>query len=82
MLGNEVPDQVSEIIAGGSGHARRYTRNVKTYRAPAWKQVYGFLQMTYDLHGYYEVVEVLLADASGSTEMGQLRAPRDVREAM
>ncbi|MBI4538942.1 MAG: hypothetical protein HY704_05460 [Gemmatimonadetes bacterium] len=82
VLGNEMPDQISEVIAGGTGQTTRYAQQVKTYRAPAWKQVYGFLQMTYDLHGYYEMVEVVLEDASVSTEMGRLKAPRDVREAM
>ena len=82
VLGQEVSDQTSEILEGGPGGTRRFAQEVKTYRAPAWKQVYGFLQMSYDLHGYYDLVEVTLEGASGSDEMGVLHAPREVREAM
>ena len=77
-----MPDQVSEILEGGRGGPKRYAQEVKTYRAPAWKQVYGFLQMSYELHGHYDDLEVILEDSSGSEEMGQLHAPREVREAM
>ena len=79
VAGHELPDQESEVIAGGAGRALRFTQRLKTYYAPAWKQVYGFLQTTFDLHAYYDGVTVRLLGADAHSDMGRLVASRDLR---
>jgi hypothetical protein len=82
VLGIEMADQISEIRSGGAaGPGPRLVQEIRTLRASAWKQVYGFLQFTYDLHGFYDVADVVLRNADGDV-IGDVSAPRDVREAM
>jgi hypothetical protein len=82
VLGVELPDQESHITEGGESSSRQYKQAVRTRYGPAWKQVYGFLQTTFDLHGAYEMLELRLLDASGASSLGRLRASVAHRETM
>src|SRR5258708_17731384 len=82
VLGRTIPDQVTEILAGGGGPCARYNQKVATLLGHLRKQVYGFLQATLDAHGGYEVVRVRVVYSDGRTSRGQVGAAYSEREAM
>lgn len=82
VLGQEMPSQISQIVEGRSGGRRTFLQKIETRFAPAWKQVYGFLQTTFDLHGGYDTVEVTLGSSGAAEDLGRLRAPVKARLAM
>ena len=49
---------------------------------PLRGQVYGFLQMTLDAHGGYDVVRVSVVAKDGETSLGGIKAPLSERHAM
>ena len=59
-----------------------YEREVRTEWAPLRSQVYGFLQISYDIHGAYDVVRVTVADRDGQKQLGHIEASLDARRAM
>lgn len=82
VVGRTMPDQVSEILSGGGpGPPEKHIQEIRTVWGPVWKQVYGFLQMSFDLHGAYELVR-LSVEGKQDEDYGQLEAPHAAREKM
>jgi hypothetical protein len=59
-----------------------YEREVRTEWAPLRLQIYGFLQISYDIHGAYDVVRITVASRDGQQQLGQIEASLDARHAM
>ena len=81
VKGDTVIEQKTLIITGGAVPFA-YERHVRTEWAPLRSQVYGFLQISYDIHGAYEVLRVTVTSRDGQQQLGQIQASLDARHAM
>lgn len=83
VIGESLPDQIRQIMSGGgNGPNHLYFQKVTTLWNLLRDQVYGFLQMTLDAHGGYEIVRINVVDTNAKDQLGEVEAPLSERQAM
>jgi hypothetical protein len=80
VQGQTITNQVSRIIAGGHSNTKAYLQRVGTEWGALRNQVYGFLQMTLDVHDGYPLVKVVVTGTDGKTNFGELHTTLEDRK--